>query len=87
MRSKSYGHQLEVDKIVLYGVNITDADIIMTDGKSLEGVGVVPDEIKLPTAADLTAKRDPVLAYAVSLLGQNISPEKAGELFPLEWRK
>ena len=87
MRAKSYGHQLGVDKIVLYGVNITDADIIMTDGKSLEGVGVVPDEIKLPTGADLAAKRDPVLAYVVSLLGQNISPEKAGELFPVEWRK
>lgn len=59
----------------------------MADGKSLEHVGVVPDETKLPTAADLAAKRDPVLAYALSLMGKNISAEKAGEWFPIEWRK
>ena len=59
----------------------------MTDGKTLEHLGVTPDEVKLPTAADLAAKRDPVLAYAISLLGGNVSSEKAGALFPIEWRK
>jgi carboxyl-terminal processing protease len=87
MQARSYTHQLGADTIVLYGVNITNADIIMTDGKSLEGTGVLPDEIKLPTASDLAAKRDPVLAYAVSLVGETLSPEKAGGLFPLEWKK
>lgn len=87
MRAKSYSHQLGADTIVPYGVQITDADIIMTDGKSLEREGVVPDEIRTPTAADLAAKRDPVLAFAVSLLGAKISPEKAGEFFPIEWAK
>jgi C-terminal processing protease CtpA/Prc len=87
MRAKSYSHQMGADVIVPYGVSITDADIIMTDGKSLEGIGVVPDETKLPTAADLAAKRDPVLAYALSLLGAKVTPEVAGGFFPLEWRK
>jgi carboxyl-terminal processing protease len=87
MRSKRYDHSLGMDTIVPYSVSITDADIIMTDGKSLEGVGVIPDEIRLPTRADLAAKRDPVLAYAASVLGVNISPEKAGTFFPIEWRK
>jgi len=87
MRARSQGHQLGVDTIVLWGVSITDADLIMADGKSLEHVGVVPDETRLPTAADLAAKRDPVLTYAASLVGVDVSPEKAGHFFPIEWRK
>ena len=87
MRAKQYSHELGVETVVPYGVSITDADIVMGDGKSLEHVGVIPDEVKLPTALDMQAKRDPVLAYAISLLGGNISPEKAGVLFPIEWSK
>lgn len=87
MRAKEYPHELGVDTIVPYGVSITDADIIMTDGRSLEHVGVVPDETRLPTASELAAGLDPVLAYAASLLGVTMSPEKAGSLFPIEWRK
>jgi C-terminal processing protease CtpA/Prc len=87
MRAKNYDRQLGVDTVVLFSVNITDADLIMADGKSLEHVGVLPDETKLPTAADLAARRDPVLAYAASTLHFSISPEKAGELFPIEWKK
>ena len=87
MRSKSYGHELGQDTVIFYGASVTDADIIMSDGKSLERLGVVPDEIRLPTNQDLAAKRDPVLAYAASLLGVTIPPEKAGALFPIEWRK
>ena len=87
MLARFYDHQLGVDTVVPYGVNITEADVIMTDGKSLEHVGVVPDEIRLPTATDIAAQRDPVLAYAASLLGVQITPEKAWSLFPIEWRK
>ena len=87
MRAKEYSHQIGLDVVAFYGASITDADIIMTDGKGLEHVGVTPDEIRLPTAADLAARRDPVLAYAASLVGIEISPEKAGALFPIEWNK
>ena len=87
MRAREYPHEIGLDTVIFYGVSITDADIIMSDGKSLEHVGVTPDEIRLPTAADLAAKRDPVLAYAASLAGVKLEPEKAGTLFPLEWRK
>lgn len=58
---------------------------IMIDGKSLEHAGVVPDEIVLPTAADLAEGRDPVLANAIETLGGRISPQNAGNLFPFEW--
>jgi C-terminal processing protease CtpA/Prc len=87
MEAKQYPHQLGIDTVVPYGVSITEADIIMTDGKSLEHTGVTPDEIKIPTAMDLATQKDPVLAYAASLLGVTITPEKAGALFPVEWRK
>jgi len=87
MESRHYEHEVGIDVVAFYGVSITEADLIMADGKSLEHVGVTPDEIMLPTAKDLAAKRDPVLAYAASLLGVTITPEKAGALFPLEWRK
>lgn len=70
--------------MIQYGVSVTEADIIMTDGQSLEHVGVKPDLLLLPTAADLRARRDPVLARAVEMAGGRITPERAGALFPLE---
>lgn len=87
MRAKHYGYQLGLDTIMLYGASVTDADLLMTDGKSLEHVGVTPDEVLLPSGADLAANRDPVLSRAVALVGAKLSPEKAGALFPIQWRK
>jgi len=87
MRARWYQHQVGLDNVVPYGVSITDADLILTNGKSLEHLGVEPDEAKLPQPADLAARRDPVLAYAISLVGSTLTPEKAGSLFPTEWRK
>ena len=87
MRSKPHWYELGVDTVIPYGVSITDADIIMSDGKSLERVGVVPDQIMLATAVDMAAKRDSVLSHASLLAGVTLPPEKAGALFPIEWRK
>lgn len=87
MRAIGNTYQLGADVIVLYATSITDADLIMTDGKSLEKNGVTPDELMLPSATDLAAKRDPVLARAAELVGVKLDPEKAGSMFPIEWRK
>ena len=87
MQSRTFDHQMGMDTVVFYGVSVTDADVIMSDGKSLEGVGVTPDEVLLPTAADLAAKRDPVLARAAAMVGFELPPDKAGAMFPVEWRK
>jgi carboxyl-terminal processing protease len=63
-----------------YGVQVSVADLLMPDGKSLERIGVLPDELLLPKPEDIANKRDPVLARAAVILGANIDPEKAGAL-------
>lgn len=63
-----------------YGLNLANAEVIMPDGANLEKAGVVPDEAIRPTAADLAAGRDPVLARALELAGKSYSPSEAGEL-------
>jgi len=70
-----------------YGTSISEADILMPDGKSLEHTGVIPDSKIIPTASDLAANRDVVLSYAVHLAGGDLSPEEAGKLFPIQWPK
>jgi C-terminal processing protease CtpA/Prc len=86
MQSKRHVHTIGGDSVVIFGASITDADIIMTDGKSLEHVGVVPDELFVPTADDLATTSDPVLARALEIAGVQMSPAKAGTLFPIEWK-
>jgi carboxyl-terminal processing protease len=85
MESKRYSYKHGMDVVVFYGASITDADLIMTDGKSLEHKGVTPDELVLPTVSDLASGRDPVLARAVELCGSKMTSEVAGALFPYEW--
>ena len=86
MRSRVYPHQIGLETVVLYGVSVTDADLIMSDGKSLEGVGVAPDEILLPTAEDIRSQKDSVLSRAVAMAGGTLDPAEAGKLFPFKWK-
>jgi len=90
MESRIYPFQIGViggnDLLVFYGASITHDDLIMSDGKSLEKVGVTPPDVAiLPTAADLAAGRDPALAQAAQLAGAKLDPAAAGKLFPFEW--
>ena len=86
MRSRLYPHQIGLETIVVYGVSVTDADLIMSDGKTLEGVGVSPDEILLPTADDIRSQKDSVLSRAVAMAGGTLDPTEAGKLFPFKWK-
>jgi carboxyl-terminal processing protease len=85
MESRIYEDSRGVDVKIFYDFSITDANLIMTDGKSLEKLGVTPEEILLPTGADLAAGRDPVLAHAAELAGTKLDPATAGKMFPFEW--
>jgi len=84
-----YIHAIGLDAtyVAQYRARVTVADLIMNDGKSLEKIGVTPDERVLPTPADLAAGRDPVLARALELAGSKMTPEEAGKIFPFEWPK
>jgi C-terminal processing protease CtpA/Prc len=68
-----------------YGVAVSVADLVMTDGTRLEHVGVTPDQVLLPAGQDLASGSDPVLAHAADLAGVKIDSTAAGKLFPFEW--
>ena len=64
-----------------FGMSLTIADLIMSDGNRLEKTGVVPDYLVGPTSYALAQKSDPILSYAAKLLGSDISPEDAGKFY------
>lgn len=64
-----------------YAMSVTIGEIIMKDGKRIEGVGVIPDDAVVPTGLALNRKTDPILARAATMLGANLTPEQAGEFY------
>jgi C-terminal processing protease CtpA/Prc len=68
------------DYKVLYGVQVTLFDIAMGDGTRLEGRGVRPDVVSLPTPDDLERGLDPVLVHAAATLGVTLDPQHAARL-------
>jgi len=85
MEARDYGYQQGMDTVIAYGFSVTEADLIMKDGTSLEHVGVTPDQIILPTGRDLAGGQDPVLAQAVAMAGGKLDSATAGKMFPYEW--
>ncbi len=85
MMSRFFTSSVANDAII-YGANITIADVIMPDEKTIEHVGVTPDTIVLMTGEDIAKDRDPVIAAAVKYLGGNVTAEEAGGYFEYEWR-
>jgi hypothetical protein len=71
MRSRVYPHQIGLETVVLYGVSVTDADLIVSDGKSLE---------------DIRSQKDSVLSRAVAMAGGTLGPAEAGKLFSFKWK-
>ena len=85
MEAMFHSEALGADTKIFYGFSVTDANLMMSDGKSLENTGVVPDELLMPTGADLAAGSDPVLVRAAELGGVKLDPVVAGKMFPYEW--
>lgn len=68
------------ENVISYGVFVTIADVVMSDGARLEKKGVTPDFVELPTADDLATGRDPALAHALKFAGQPMDAAAAGAL-------
>jgi len=85
MTSQRFGDEHGDDNVVFYGASIPIADVIMGDGKSLEHVGVIPDELIVPTSADLAAGRDPVLSRALELAGGKMAPDDITKVYKYYW--
>lgn len=84
MQSQSVRFDAGVSTSINYGMNLTMADVIMTDGKSLEHIGVEPNIVIIPSGSDLADRRDPVLAAALELTGYKVDSAAAGKIFPPE---
>lgn len=84
-QSREYDLQIGTQRAVLFGVSVTNADLTMKDGKSLEHTGAIPDEVALNSPAGMAAGDDAVLARAAEKLGVKLSAAEAGKLFPKGW--
>jgi C-terminal processing protease CtpA/Prc len=85
MEAHDFDEWFGTDSKIYYGLSITSANLLMTDGKSLEKTGVTPDEKLLPTTTEVADGKDPVLSHALQLAGITLDPVAAGKLFPYEW--
>jgi C-terminal processing protease CtpA/Prc len=65
MTSRVFSHTTGIHSVAFYADSITVGDVRMRDGASLEGSGVTPDEVVLPSADDLAKNRDRALARAL----------------------
>lgn len=64
-----------------YSVVVPAGELRLADGTVLDGKGVAPDLRLLPKPADLAGHRDVVLAKALAMLKQPVTPEEAYMFF------
>ncbi len=77
--SRLYLHISGTQTGAFFGTSVTIGDLFMSDGGQLEHVGVVPDEVILPSGEEMRGRQDPVLARALALAGVPASPAQAGQ--------
>ncbi len=81
MTARGHVHEVGFGRVWKYAVLVSTSDYIMADGKSLENIGVVPDEIILPSGLDLREERDPVMSRALELVGITVDAKIAARVF------
>jgi C-terminal peptidase prc len=77
-----FSHTFGADTVVPYGVQVATTRVIFPGNEDLEKKGVTPDQVCLPTGADLAAGKDPCKdkAYEVAAeLAKKGSPNVAGK--------
>jgi carboxyl-terminal processing protease len=87
MEAKEYVHTIGTSRVLAFADSVTEAELKMSDGGSLEHIGVNPDSLVLPDPTDLATGRDPVISKAAEALDVKVTPEEAGTFFPFEWPK
>ncbi len=85
MEARGISNSVGLDAKIFYRLSVTSANLTMTDGQSLEKIGVTPDELLLPTPEDLATGRDPVMSRAAALAEVKLDPTEAGKMFPYLW--
>ncbi len=65
--ARFYPEQVGYQVIVPYGVEVAVARLVFPDGQELEGRGVKPDHVCLPTGKQLREERDPCRGLALHL--------------------
>lgn len=85
MESRIYSDSVGLDAKVFYETSITFANLVMGDGKSLENVGVTPDEKILPSAKDSANDLDSAMSRAAELADVKLTPAEVRKLFPYLW--
>ncbi len=84
MASRFETHEVGFTRQWRYALSVSVSDLALPDGSRLENEGVTPDELVIPTGADLRAGRDPALARALALVGLEVGPLTAGNMFDRE---
>jgi carboxyl-terminal processing protease len=66
--ARTFVQHIGTEAAVFYGAQTTVARVVFPDGKDIEKIGVTPDLMCIPEAADLAAKTDPCRALALTTL-------------------
>jgi carboxyl-terminal processing protease len=67
-----FSHKIGMDVVVFYGVQVTTAKLEFPGGIALEGAGVAPDILCIPSAKDLSEGSDPCLALAYKTAAERL---------------
>ncbi len=51
--AQTFGHLAGQERAIYYATSVADATVTLSDGRTLEGEGVTPDELLLPSSQDL----------------------------------